>query len=433
MRTAAPIEASRGMAQPVGALRVFALGLVWLTVASGSVVLWEPAPYDILMLALIVLLPLIRLAELPPRLIFYFGVWLVISAGGIVASTTSANMQASLIHVTLTFFLALTSLLIAAFVHKHPAEHARLVMSGYLFAATFAALAAIAGNFDLVPGASDTLTLFGRARALFKDPNVYGPFLIPPLLYAMDMIIHRRLSGVLLPAVLVLTLALGLLLSFSRGAWVAAAIALASFAYLSFFTARSARRQFKFLVLGLIGAGLIVGLLALALQDRDIAALFEYRATLTLSYDIGAGGRFSGQLKALETVLENPLGIGALEFGRSIYQLDAHNVYLSLFLGHGWLGGLLYCGLILATLIIGLGHLMHDTPSRSVFIVLYASFIGFAVEGLVIDTDHWRHFYLVLGLLWGLMAERRIAAAETAAPETDPDWSPAGAPSRAPA
>jgi hypothetical protein len=27
-----------------------------------------------------------------------------------------------------------------------------------------------------------------------------------------------------------------------------------------------------------------------------------------------------------------------------------------------------------------------------------------AVEGLVIDTDHFRHFYLLIGLLWGLMA-----------------------------
>ena len=26
------------------------------------------------------------------------------------------------------------------------------------------------------------------------------------------------------------------------------------------------------------------------------------------------------------------------------------------------------------------------------------------MEGAVIDTDHWRHYYLVLGVLWGLMA-----------------------------
>jgi hypothetical protein len=25
-------------------------------------------------------------------------------------------------------------------------------------------------------------------------------------------------------------------------------------------------------------------------------------------------------------------------------------------------------------------------------------------EGFVIDTDHWRHFFLLLGLIWGLAA-----------------------------
>jgi hypothetical protein len=30
-------------------------------------------------------------------------------------------------------------------------------------------------------------------------------------------------------------------------------------------------------------------------------------------------------------------------------------------------------------------------------------------EGFVIDTDHWRHFYLILGIIWGLAAASRAA------------------------
>jgi hypothetical protein len=26
------------------------------------------------------------------------------------------------------------------------------------------------------------------------------------------------------------------------------------------------------------------------------------------------------------------------------------------------------------------------------------------VEGFVIDTDHWRHFFLTLGIVWGAAA-----------------------------
>ncbi len=25
-------------------------------------------------------------------------------------------------------------------------------------------------------------------------------------------------------------------------------------------------------------------------------------------------------------------------------------------------------------------------------------------EGFIVDTDHWRHFFLLLGLIWGLTA-----------------------------
>jgi hypothetical protein len=34
--------------------------------------------------------------------------------------------------------------------------------------------------------------------------------------------------------------------------------------------------------------------------------------------------------------------------------------------------------------------------------------LGHTAIGFVIDTDHWRHFYLLLGIVWGCMAlERR--------------------------
>ena len=39
------------------------------------------------------------------------------------------------------------------------------------------------------------------------------------------------------------------------------------------------------------------------------------------------------------------------------------------------------------------------------FVVASAAFAGVVFEGFVIDTDHWRHFYVVTGLMWGLMLE----------------------------
>jgi hypothetical protein len=43
------------------------------------------------------------------------------------------------------------------------------------------------------------------------------------------------------------------------------------------------------------------------------------------------------------------------------------------------------------------------------FLPAYAAFVGHAVEAAVIDIDHWRHFYLLLAVVWGLMAGARRA------------------------
>ncbi len=31
----------------------------------------------------------------------------------------------------------------------------------------------------------------------------------------------------------------------------------------------------------------------------------------------------------------------------------------------------------------------------------HSGYIGAAIESLVIDSDHWRHYFLLMGILWG--------------------------------
>jgi hypothetical protein len=56
------------------------------------------------------------------------------------------------------------------------------------------------------------------------------------------------------------------------------------------------------------------------------------------------------------------------------------------------------------TLVFGLPTVSVPTPWQYYLITAYAVFVGEAFEGLIVDTDHWRHFFLVLGLVWGLGA-----------------------------
>ena len=66
------------------------------------------------------------------------------------------------------------------------------------------------------------------------------------------------------------------------------------------------------------------------------------RAALTQDYDEGPDGRFCGQQKAADLVLQHALGIGAQQFAPYFHHEEPHNTYLALFLNAGWLGGAMF-------------------------------------------------------------------------------------------
>jgi hypothetical protein len=44
----------------------------------------------------------------------------------------------------------------------------------------------------------------------------------------------------------------------------------------------------------------------------------------------------------------------------------------------------------------------RDWPFRDSAIVVFSSLVGIAAESMIIDTLHWRHFFLLLGMMSGL-------------------------------
>ncbi len=395
---------------------------VWLAVFSGAVVLSEPAPTDLLCLGLIALLPLAGMQRYDRLLLWYLALWLVVAAGALLAAGSSSDIARSASHAAVTLYLCVFSAVLAAFVAGKPEEHGTLVLKAYLAAALLAAGAGLTGYFDVLPGSHELFTKFGRAAGTFKDPNVFSAFLVPAVLYVLHLVLTRPLSrrseaplrrlgseaplrrlgiGTLGAG---LVLALALLLSFSRGAWLNLAVAVAAFTYLHLVTAASSLLRLRLAAI-ILSAGLIAALaMAAALQADAVSSLFSVRAELVQGYDSGPEGRFGGQEKAADLLLAAPLGIGALQFSAAYHHEDVHNVYLSMFLNTGWAGGLAYAAIVALTLGLGFARALKATPARAIFLVAYASLLGVAVEGLIIDTDHWRHFYLLLALVWGLMA-----------------------------
>ena len=115
----------------------------------------------------------------------------------------------------------------------------------------------------------------------------------------------------------------------------------------------------------------------------------------------------SHALKILSIILlAVAFGIGPLQFARFFWE-DTHNSYLNSFMAGGWLSGFTYLTLAAVTVVAGLRFVFVATPWRATYLVVYAAYLGVAAESLVIDSDHWRHYFLILGALWGLMAVSR--------------------------
>ncbi|MEO1265142.1 MAG: O-antigen ligase family protein [Pseudomonadota bacterium] len=391
-------------------IHVLARLLVWVTVALSGFVLIEPAPVDVLSIGLVIALPIVGLVAFRQGLVAIFVALAILGAAGLIGSLQARDFAEALTHSSVSLYLFAAALALAAFVAFKPLAHARLIAGALMVAGTVSAAAGLIGYAEVFPGAGDLFTRFDRASGTFKDPNVFGAFLVVPLMLALHSVLTGRRVSVVLTLFAAAIMLLALLLSFSRGALLNLAVAGTVYAYLAFVTAKTHRRRFGFAILFGLALSGALAIASVALQNPEVSAFFTERVQWTQSYDVGPEGRFGGQLKAFALLLENPLGIGALEFAPRFHPEDPHNVYLAMFLNAGWLGGFVYLAVILGTLVLGFRHALKRTAHQELFLVVYALFVGLAVVGLLVDTDHWRHFFMVAALVWGLMAARQRPA-----------------------
>ena len=173
-----------------------ALGLVWLAMATSGFVFTEPAPTDILALGLIVILPVVGLFRPSPLLAILMLLFAGIAASGLVSATLANDTGKAVSHTLVSLFLAGAAFTYAGFIAVKPVAHLRIIFNGLTVAAVMVATAGIAGYFDAFAG-SEIFTKFGRAAGTFKDPNVFGPFLVPAFLYAIHTALERSMTVIL--------------------------------------------------------------------------------------------------------------------------------------------------------------------------------------------------------------------------------------------
>lgn len=407
MSHAAVMDMNRGVVLSASLERLLFL-FVWFTFFLNAMVIKEPAPADILMMGFVVIMPLFGLVRISSLHMIMFAGWMIVIATGLIAATGHEYYGLSIRHMLITAYLAVFSVVLAGFVMHNPRKHLEIIWSGYMCGAIIAAVAGIVGYFDLIPGSYELFTKYERARGTFKDPNVFGPYLVPAFLYCLHHFLTHKTRKGLVPLCLMGLFLFGILMCFSRGAWLLFFIATSLYGLVFFTTARTARERLRTVALGLLGLLALVGVLVAALQSPKVADLWQERSNIIMDYDVGDEGRFAGHQKAVKVILENPQGIGALYFGYFYHHELPHNLYLSMYLTSGWIGGTVFLFLMLATLVLGFLILFRRSAWMHYHAIAYCTFVGLFFESYIIDSDHWRLLYILMGLIWGNFAAAKF-------------------------
>lgn len=243
---------------------------------------------------------------------------------------------------------------------------------------------------------TELLTWDGRAKGFIDDPNMYGSFLIPAVLFCAYFL-FRPGTGKLLLAGAIPVILLGIILSFSRIAIVAAV-----FCLLVYFVFHNRQRPQRLLVLlgGLVAISAI--LLAIAgIASPEFSEKLLERLTFAKSYDLGEEGRYGRYLLVLPMILENPIGVGVLQLEK-IFPEPIHNIWLSSFVNYGWLAGFAWIALVISSVVVAIRN--YQQTQGEITVVLLLSLVGIVMCASLHEGEHWRHMWLAFGLVWGLNA-----------------------------
>lgn len=363
-------------------------------------VLFEPAPHEVWMAGIIGLgfctgLTLSRITMIP---LFFF---VLIIIGGLISVAQMADQTKGQIYMAITAFLGLTAVFYAAIIERNH-KILKPIFIAYVVSAIGTGFLGIGGYLGLIPG-GEIFTLYDRAKGAFKDPNVFGPFLVLPALYLIHCILTGGFRMLMISTPPLLVIILALFLSFSRAAWGLMVISTLLLVFALFIQTESTKMRFKLTVLTAAAFSVIFLALLIALQVPQIQELFLVRFQVVQEYDGARLGRFARHAIGFGVALENPLGIGPLEFGK-IFGEDTHAMWLKAFMAYSWLGFFAYFTFFIWTGAAAFRILLRPRPWQPYLLCAFIVFLGHMLVGIVIDLDKWRHLHLIYGIIWGCVA-----------------------------
>jgi len=385
-----------------------ALGLVLLGVQT-----IEPAPADAIFAVVIAVAAMAGRFDVARVPLVVLGSLGALIALNIISAIEAIDPRQAAFFFSITLYLAVFALWLADYVKSE--GRARIVVVAYLTGAVGSAALGVFGLI-LVPGSEQIVYLETRARAFFQDPNVFGPFMVPILLILIEETFRPRLLRLLPPVklALILLLASGVLLSFSRAAWLNAVLGVVVLFTVTTLRRGGARRLPVLLLV--VGAIAVVGSFVVSASGSE--DFLEQRTGLQ-QYD---QERFAGQEVGISLAEEHPLGIGPGQFEYSA-DVAAHSLFVRVFAEQGVLGLASVVALVLGTFVLATRNAVLGRHTFGIgSAALLGAWCGLIVNSFFVDTLHWRHLWLVAALIWaGAMGgdagePRRASVREPARP-----------------
>lgn len=387
------------------------LSVLLLMVFSGAFVVLDIL-YNVMSLVAIGLFTLLglRIDQRNMPLVLFL---VVFNLAGLMAMQPYLDLKDSTEFMLGTCFVAVTAIFFAVALNENALARLEMIKWGLIMGGLAAASAAILGmnlgaaGGDHGGGGADAaqFTMYGRASGTFRDPNVLGSFLVMPAIYLVhDILRAPRISYIRIA--LLGPIVLGLFLTYSRGSWAAFIIGMIILITLEYITALKQAMRSKVVLLTMIGVVAFACAMAVILSIESIRNVFLDRFTLQKDYDSGPSGRFGNQARSIPELLGLPWGYGPNRFWL-FYPENPHNTYLNAFSSYGWLGGITFLTFIVCTFWMSLRTAFARTPFQGHAIVLFASLVPHLVQNFQIDTDRWRHLFMIYGLIWGVAAISR--------------------------
>lgn len=364
---------------------------LWLIMPLSAVVFIEPAPYDVLITTALLVAVVFSFISFPRSLGTSVLLLVLFVLCNVLPALIEAKQQMlALKYFIITLYLMFSWLFFTGILNRYKERALTVILSGYMIGALFSAILGILAYFQLIPS-FDVLIKYGRATGLFKDPNVYGPFLVPAVVIALYRSEHSKgivKAGYLLVGLLA---ALGILLSFSRAAW--GNCVLASGIYLLIPQKKAKGRRFVTLALLLL---LGMPVLTQIIQTPAVHHLFVDRLGFK-QYD---NNRFGTQKEALEETIDYPLGIGPGQ-SEKVFDYATHSLYVRVLTEYGIVGSLSF--FLFIAISLGRAYVLaldRNGPYQGYYVLFAALLTGVLFNSLFVDTLHWRHFWLLLALPW---------------------------------